>query len=451
MRQLISKSLLILSLVALSTITAEAQIGSLLNRAKRRAQQRVENKVEEKVDKAVTQAVDKVFDGKETQTKGVTELSSTAQSSESQKTAYGIALRDDEYDCGDNRICLRTEDPLYYKAYMTPDWSFIEESAWTPEINGEPQPLSNSEAVEKNALYYLARLEQATKAKNLEDMLGIYYERALWLYNEMATRASRMSFFHNMDYDKYKERFGEVITEWKTIVWEGNPEIKLGQKEKATQFDQWRDERYNSYIFLAKRAAETQGAAREFYLRFTMEFREMLVGTGDFKPSDPKYSELEQAILAVLPQTSEEFQKEKPYRSPEQIIAEKKARDDQRAQERAEQQKAAAAARAANTKAWPKSNMGNAALQASCLKAIKAQYPDLDAKRVSIINSSWQIDRDGLGNILRRRVSAWVDCKGEDGSRVAQCFGFAEDYMGGGKYGSIKFFGTGTNRPFYIK
>ena len=57
MRQLISKSLLILSLVALSTITAEAQIGSLLNRAKRRAQQRVENKVEEKVDKAVTQAV----------------------------------------------------------------------------------------------------------------------------------------------------------------------------------------------------------------------------------------------------------------------------------------------------------------------------------------------------------------------------------------------------------
>lgn len=93
-----------------------------------------------------------------------------------------------------------------------------------------------------------------------------------------------------MDYDKYKERFGEVITEWKKIIWARNPEIKLGQKEKASQFDQWRDERYNSHLFLAKRAAETQGAAREFYLRFTMKFREMLVGTGDFKPCTLKYS-----------------------------------------------------------------------------------------------------------------------------------------------------------------
>ena len=64
MRQLISKSLLILSLVALPTIMAEAQVGSLLNRAKRRAQQRVENKVEEKVDKAVTQAVSKSLTAK---------------------------------------------------------------------------------------------------------------------------------------------------------------------------------------------------------------------------------------------------------------------------------------------------------------------------------------------------------------------------------------------------
>ena len=77
--------------------------------------------------------------------------------------------------------------------------------------------------------------------------------------------------------------------------------------------------------------------------------------------------------------------------------------------------------------------MGNAALQGSNLKAIKAQYPDLGAKRVLIINSSWQIDRDDLGNILRCRVSAWVDCKGEDVSRATKCFGFAQEYMGGGK------------------
>lgn len=456
MKQFIYRAIIALSLATLASTPSEAQVGSLLRRAKGKAKQKVENRIEDKVDKAVDKTLDKVFDGTTSQAKRQTSQTTTSQSSiqttpAGQETTSTPPLHDDEYSCGDNKVCLKTSDPLYSGAYRSTDWSFIEASAWTPEINGEAQPLKNSEDVEKNALYYLARLERATQAKSLEEMLGTDYSRALWLYNEMATRASQMAFFHYMNYDQYKERFIQVITDWKKIVWAGNPEIKLGAKEKASHFTQWRDERYASYIFLAKRAAETQGAAREFYLRFTMDLREMLIGSGDFKATDPKYAELEQAILAVHPNTSAAFQKELPYRSPEEIIAAKKARDEKFAQEEAQKAQAAAAARAANSKPWPKSKMPNANLLASCLKVIKAQYPDLDAKRVSIMESSWQIDRDSRGNILRRRVAAWIDCKGDDGSRVAKCFGFAQDYLGGGKYGSTRFFGIGTNAPFYIK
>lgn len=452
MKQFTQKGIILLILFLLCTLSMNAQMGKLFQRVKGKAQHKIENRIEQKVGKAVDQTLDRTFERVESQEKLAPNADESTISQYKENAASSLPpLQDDEYSCGEGKICLKSSDPLYSGAYKTSDWNFIVESAWTPEINGQPQPLKNSIDVEKNALYYLAKLEQATKAQNLEGMLGEYYERALWLYKEMATRASRMAFFHHIDYDQYKERFVQVIKDWKKIVWAGNPEIKLGQKEKASQFTQWRDERYASYIFLAKRAAETKGAAREFYLRFTMELREMLIGSGDFKKTDPKYSELEKVILAVHPKTSVAFQKDLPYRSPEEIIANKKAREAQWAKEKAEKEKVAAANRAANSKVWPKSNMGNANLLASCLKVIKAQYPDLDAKRVSIIDSSWQIDRNARGQIVRRRVAAWVDCKGDGGSRIAKCFGFAQDYMGGGKYGSTRFFGTGTNTPFYIK
>jgi hypothetical protein len=67
-----------------------------------------------------------------------------------------------------------------------------------------------------------------------------------------------------------------------------------------------------------------------------------------------------------------------------------------------------------------------------------------DATAVSIIEG-WMIDRDALGNILRRRLSAWVNIKDpETGKRVARNYGFAQQYEGGGKYGSTIFYGVGT-------
>lgn len=102
--------------------------------------------------------------------------------------------------------------------------------------------------------------------------------------------------------------------------------------------------------------------------------------------------------------------------------------------------------------AFPASKMNNAALLAACVKAARAMYPKEDASAVSIIESEWMIDRDNFGNILRRRVSAWVNIKDpETGKRVARNYGFAQPYQGGGKYGSTIFYGVGTLKGFDIK
>lgn len=101
---------------------------------------------------------------------------------------------------------------------------------------------------------------------------------------------------------------------------------------------------------------------------------------------------------------------------------------------------------------FPASKMSNAALLASCVKAARAMYPKEDATAVSIIEGEWMIDRDALGNILRRRVSAWVNIKDpETGKRVARNYGFAQPYQGGGKYGGTIFYGVGTLKGFDIK
>lgn len=397
---------------------AQAQLGGLLKKAKAKVEEKAKEKKKEVVQKA------------EARSKG---------------------LENDEYEKEKGVIGIRTDDPLYNGAYKTTDWEFLQSCEWKGMVNGELQPLNNSKDIEKNALYYLYRIEKATKEKNLEKMLGENQERMIWLYNELANRAKTIAHFYDIDYDGYKKRFGTVLEDWKKVVWDGSTPTKIDYKDRKEHFEEYRDERYDSYIWLTKRAAETKNAAKEYYLKMAMDFREMLIGDGTFKPTDTKYAVLEKGIKDVLAQTSETFRQQHPYRSPETVMAEKKEREAQWAREKAKKEQERAAAIAANTKSWPKSNMGNAALLASCVKAIKAQWPDEDPRRVSIINTSWQIDRNAFGAIIRRRVAAWVDCKGEGGKRMAKCFGFSQDYVGGGKYGNTKFFGTGTQRPFYIQ
>src|SRR5574344_2433996 len=106
---------------------------------------------------------------------------------------------------------------------------------------------------------------------------------------------------------------------------------------------------------------------------------------------------------------------------------------------------------ASPAQAFPASKMNDAALMAACVKAARAMYPKEDATAVSIIEG-WMIDRDAFGNILRRRLSAWVNIKDpETGKRVARNYGFAQQYEGGGKYGSTIFYGVGTLKGFDIK
>lgn len=96
--------------------------------------------------------------------------------------------------------------------------------------------------------------------------------------------------------------------------------------------------------------------------------------------------------------------------------------------------------------AMPKGSSLNGSLSGKALATAKKNYPGATQ---AVISGEWDVKRDALGNIVRRCCSGWVitpDKLGKRASKVMWC----QDYMGGGKYGELRFFGVGTE-THYIK
>lgn len=259
------------------------------------------------------------------------------------------------------------------------------------------------------------------------------------------------------DYKVWSEEYGNLEHEWNGVIYDGYPRKAFMGDANATDAEkiEGANERMAWCIEKAKACPYPNGKLE--YITFANLSLSRLYYNELIDDSNAKVNGYRKEMVEIYDHIDESAFKasgqekkagEAYYWTRKRSDAEKKAYKEEQAKAKAERD----AKIAANSKPMPASKMGDAALLSSCLKAIQQQFPKEEAKAVSIINPTWMIDRDVYGNILRRRVSAWVNIKDPDsGRRIARSYGFAQEYMGGGKYGSTIFYGVGTEAPFYLK
>ena len=98
-------------------------------------------------------------------------------------------------------------------------------------------------------------------------------------------------------------------------------------------------------------------------------------------------------------------------------------------------------------KPMPKAGGMNASIKAKVLaieKSIAKEVVD-----VVITSDSWQIERDALGQPVRRVIFGYSIVQTENG-KMATRVSWAEDHQGGGKYGGLRAYGNGME-SYYVK
>jgi hypothetical protein len=95
----------------------------------------------------------------------------------------------------------------------------------------------------------------------------------------------------------------------------------------------------------------------------------------------------------------------------------------------------------------PKAGGMNASMKAKALAAEKSKFKDvLD---VVVTSDSWTIEKTAAGVPIRRVIYGYSIGKTKDGKRATRV-SWAEEYQGGGKYGSLHTYGVGGD-SFYVK
>jgi len=90
----------------------------------------------------------------------------------------------------------------------------------------------------------------------------------------------------------------------------------------------------------------------------------------------------------------------------------------------------------------PASRMNDAALNAQMVQAAKTTYPDWEIMRVVIIESAWTPEHNALGQIVRRVVNTQVIRKW--GSRYDMInLKYSQPYSGNGNYGATQVYAVG--------
>ena len=99
-------------------------------------------------------------------------------------------------------------------------------------------------------------------------------------------------------------------------------------------------------------------------------------------------------------------------------------------------------------RAMPKAGSLNGQLHAAALAIAKKRMQNV--VDVVITRDQWDVKRNALGQILHRVAYGYYIVKDEVG-RKAVSHSWAQDYQGGGKYGSLRHFGVGAEGAFYVK
>lgn len=95
----------------------------------------------------------------------------------------------------------------------------------------------------------------------------------------------------------------------------------------------------------------------------------------------------------------------------------------------------------------PKAGGMNASMNAKALAAEKQKGKDV--VKVVITSNSWEIQKNAMGQPVRRVIYGYSIGNTKHG-KMASRVSWAEDYQGGGKYGSLHCYGVGTEY-FYVK
>lgn len=94
----------------------------------------------------------------------------------------------------------------------------------------------------------------------------------------------------------------------------------------------------------------------------------------------------------------------------------------------------------------PKPGMSNASMEKAMIKIMQNKASVQDYKKAIITSSGWTIEKNELGIILNKYVSATLASKNEDGKCYIQSFTFKYDYIGGGNYTSTLTLGSVGNK-----
>ena len=95
----------------------------------------------------------------------------------------------------------------------------------------------------------------------------------------------------------------------------------------------------------------------------------------------------------------------------------------------------------------PKAGSMQSAYKAKALAAAKGQNSNVID--IVITSNNWNVQKNNLGVPLRRCIYGYEIVKTKYGKRAIG-FTWAEDHLGGGKYGSLHAYGVGGN-SFYVK
>ena len=305
-----------------------------------------------------------------------------------------------------------------------------------------PQVDENTDIDEKyEALEYWTNLqEMANNKKDIEWLCSEKGEQMSKVYNLILNDNSKdVARFHSLK--PAQDRFTAVAKATNAIIYDGYP--KSADTGEGTPYLvaalKW-------YINKAKKGKTN---AKNYYVVNGAAVRYLAFCT-DRYTDDPAIEKQTVELRKLYDQIDADYKAKYPNANPyatfDEIQAEMKAEKEAAAKRKAEKE----AKRKADIEASKQTLKPGAldkSLNAKVLSAAKAKIPG--TIRVVVQNDSWTIDRKG-GTIARRRVLAWVVTKDEEGNLVAHDYGFAQEYMGGGKYDALRYYSVGL-RTVYVK
>lgn len=288
--------------------------------------------------------------------------------------------------------------------------------------------------------YWATLQEMANKKKDVEWLCSEKGEKMTDIYNMIANDNSKeVANWHS--WSTAQERCSEVGKATRAILYDGYPDSKVtgeGNPYLAAAL-KWYVDKAKKGKINAKNYYTSNGSATRYLAFCTDRYTDDEAIEKQTKELRKLYDKMDEGYKAKYPNAN-------PYKTYDEVkkeVAESRARV---AKEKAEKEAKRKAEIEASKKTL-KPGALNKSMNAKVLSVAKAKFPGVI--KVVVENDTWTVKREG-GTIARRTLLAWVVTKDSDGNLVAHDYGFAQDYMGGGKYGSLHHYSVGV-RTVYVK